>query len=65
MLPDTRLISELDATHRLQGRGWGLTFTERLLCAGAGHMLMPSALTLPAVGTAAPTFLQGRLGSEG
>lgn len=65
MLLDKRLISELDATCRLQGRGWGLTFTERLLHAGAGHMLMPSALTLPPVGTAAPTFLQGRLGSEG
>ena len=65
MLPDTRLISELDAIYRLQVRGWGLMFTERLLCAGAGHMLMPSALTLPPMGTAAPTFLQVRLGSEG
>lgn len=65
MLPDTRLISELDAIYRLQGRGWGLMFTEHLLCAGAGHMLMPSALTLPPMGTSAPTFLQARLGSEG
>lgn len=60
MLLDKRLISELDATCRPEGGGADVT--ERLLHAGAGHMLMPSALTA-ACGHCCPTFLQGRLGS--
>ena len=60
MLLDKRLISELGATYGLQGRGWGLMFTEHLLCAGAGHMLNTfSPHVAPSVGAAPPTFCRG------
>ena len=65
------LSSELDAAHSPQplqksrGGDGGLTFTERLLCAGPGICGTPATPLCPPQGTAAPTFLEGSWGSQG